>query len=217
MEQRRSFLKKSGLVVLGLAASTVISPIGPALAKTKKYAMIVDLDRCTGCQSCVIACKAQNKTTKGFFNTRIETREEGKFPKSFLRFIPRQCNQCEEPPCVDACGNDATFKLTNGIVVTDWERCVGDGACVASCPYDARFLDPESGNKADKCDFCVSRLEKGLEPECVVSCPSAARIFGDLANPEGEFASYIKNKKLQQPLENVDTGAKVLYRDSRKG
>ena len=216
MEQRRSFLKKSGLVMLGLAASTCISPVGPALGKTKKYAMIVDLDRCTGCQSCVIACKAQNKTTKGFFNTKIEIREEGKFPNSTLKFTPRQCNQCEDPPCVDACGNDATFKLANGIVVTDWGRCVGDGACVNSCPYGARFLDPESDNKADKCDFCVSRLEKGLEPECVESCPSAARIFGDLTSPKDEFASYLKSKNLQPPLMDVDTGAKVFYRDSRK-
>ena len=212
MQERRIFLKKSGLVVLGLATAGLAQPGKSALAvSTGKPAMIVDLNRCTGCQSCVIACKGQNQTTKGFFNTRIEINETGKFPKARITFIPRLCNQCEQPPCVKECPEGATFQLANGIVVTDWARCSGDGACVDACPYDARFLDPESGNKADKCDFCIVRLEKGLEPACVDACPSRARIFGDLENPQGEFAKYIRQGKVVPPNKAVDTGVKVLY------
>lgn len=212
MDGRRSFLKKSGLVIIGLAAASFATPAKKAVASTGKLAMLIDLDRCIGCQSCVIACKSQNITTRGFFNTRIEIIETGVFPHARASFIPRLCNQCEDPPCVEACPEKATFKLNNGIVVTDWARCTGVGACVEACPYDARFLDPESGNKADKCDFCIARLEKGLEPACVDACPSQARIFGDLANPQGEFAQYLQNKALIPYRHGIDTfKVKVLY------
>jgi Fe-S-cluster-containing dehydrogenase component len=217
MEERRSFLKKSGLVILGLATVGLGQSKKNAMAATTaKVAMIIDLNRCLGCQSCVIACKQHNQTTSGFFNTRIELREKGTFPTARMSFTPKLCNQCEQAPCVRACSTGATFQLANGIVVTDWAQCIGDGACVTACPYNARFLDPESENKADKCDFCIGRLEKGLEPACVDACPAHARIFGDLNNPQGDFATYLQQKKLSPPDKDIDTGTRVFYTVSDK-
>lgn len=217
MEERRSFLKKSGLIVLGLAASGVACPARSSRADSVNYGMVIDLDRCTGCQSCVIVCKGQNRTTKGFFNTVVEVSEQGSYPDSRFVFTPRQCNQCEEPPCVDACSHDATFKLANGIVVTDWQKCRADGDCVDACPYGARFQDPESGGRADKCDLCIVRINKGLEPACVEACPAGARIFGNLAAPRGEFAEYIKNRALTPQFTGADTALKVLYSGNVQG
>ncbi|MEA1866651.1 MAG: 4Fe-4S dicluster domain-containing protein [Thermodesulfobacteriota bacterium] len=216
METRRSFLKKGGLVVMaaaGLSGEDKAEAVGPH----KKWAMIIDLNRCTGCQSCVIACKGRNRTAPGEFNTRILTKEEGHYPDSRVIFTPVQCNQCENPPCVAACPAGAIFKLACGIVVTDWDKCQGLGNCVVTCPYDARFQDSRYGNKADKCDFCLARLEKGLEPACVEACPSRARLFGDINAPSGEFAEYLKVAQLIVRKPELNTRPRVTYVGSRHG
>ena len=217
MEERRAFLKRSGLVVLGLTgAASLSSTTAPAKPSRAKPAMIIDLNRCTGCQSCVIACKEQNLTPKGFFNTAISTREKGEFPNASLTYTPMLCHHCENAPCIEACGYDAIFSLTNGIVVTDWERCVGDGACVEACPYNARFLDPANGNKSDKCNFCISRLQKNLLPACIEGCPSHARIFGDLSEAKGEFAEYVQRLNNDKPGVFTTHKERLFYTNAHK-
>lgn len=193
MEQRRAFLKRTGLVLLGIAGSAVLPASNAASSSSQqsKPAMIIDVNRCMGCHSCVIACKEQNLTPKGFFNTWIKTAEQGVFPNTWNSYTPDQCHHCDDAPCVEACQSGASFQLDSGIVVIDWDTCTGDGACIGACPYDARFQDPLAEKKADKCDFCAPQLAKGLEPACVENCPSHARIFGDLHNPQGEFATYL--------------------------
>lgn len=193
MEERRTFLKRTGLVLLGLAGSTALAPNSAKSSESKSFkpAIIIDVNRCMGCHSCVVACKEQNHTPKGFFNTWIKTIEKGTYPNTWNSYTPEQCHQCNNAPCVDACPTGASIQLGSGIVVVDWDKCVGDGACADACPYDAIFQDPLAGNKADKCDFCAPQLAKGLKPACVENCPSRARIFGDLANPQGEFATYL--------------------------
>ena len=192
MNERRSFLKRTGVVLLGVAGVSAFVPhTGEGSQQQTQPAMIIDLNRCMGCHSCVIACKEQNLTPHGYFNTRIEIGEHGTFPDAWQTYTPELCHHCKDAPCIEACRYEATFSLKSGIVVTDWSRCRGDGACAEACPYNARFLDTQHGNKADKCDFCVTRLQQGLEPACVESCPSRARIFGDLGNPQGEFANYL--------------------------
>lgn len=223
MSERRFFLKNGLLVILGMvglagtkkaAAMSAKPDLGP------KYGMVIDINRCTGCQSCVIACKAQNKTLSGHFNTKVLSFEDGNYPDSRVIYNPVQCNQCENPPCVDACPIDATFKLPNGIVVTDWDICQGIGECVKECPYDARFLDTRhmgaDNGKADKCDFCVNRLEQGLEPACVEACSPKARIFGDLNAPKGEFADYIKRFDIVRRKPELKIKTNLLYVPSRK-
>lgn len=175
--------------------------------------MVIDLNRCTGCQSCVIACKAHNDTVEKHFNTRIVVEENGQGMARSL-FTPVQCNQCDSPPCVAACGEEATFKLASGVVVTDWAKCTGDQSCVDACPYGARHADPRHGYKVDKCDFCLHLLEKGLPPACVTSCPSAARLFGDARESEGDLAAALRRQDLiaPQPLQPFETAVRYVPR-----
>ena len=224
---RRFFLKNGLLAMAGTAVSVAVlskTPNAEAATETKKYGMIMDLNRCTGCQSCVVACKAQNKTLQDKFNTKILTFEDGNYPDTRIVFTPVQCNQCDNPVCVPACPLKATFKLPNGIVVTDWDKCQGIGACVKACPYEARFLDTrykgQSGGKVDKCDFCLNRLEQGLAPACVEACEANARLFGDINMPEGEFAEYLKRTDMKVRKPEKKTVPNIRYvtnRHSAKG
>lgn len=133
-----------------------------------------------------------------------------------MLFTPVQCNQCEDPPCVSACPENATFKLPNGIVFTDWNKCKSRGDCVPACPYEARFADQRHGGKSDKCDFCLDRLEKGLVPACVEACSEKARIFGDLKKPTGEFAEYLNKSGLVTRKPELKLGSRVRYVPSTK-
>lgn len=219
MEGRRTYLKRTGLVLLGLGATSTLAVASGAQQKQSdktKPAMIIDVNRCMGCQSCVIACKEQNKTPHGFFNTEVKRNNHGSFPKAYQTYEPDLCRHCDDAPCISACEYDATFQLDNGIVVVDWNRCTGCGACVEACAYDARFLDPDNDNKADKCDFCITRLERGLEPACVETCSAGARIFGDIARPEGEFAAYLSELQEENPGEMQANPDKVFYTKARK-
>ena len=210
MSSRRQFMK-GGLVALAGAAA---GGAEAAADKTPKWGMVIDLNRCTGCQACVIACKVQNKTAPDEFNTRVIAIEDS--PDTRVTFTPVQCNHCEDPPCVKACRADATFKLANGIVVTDWDKCVSLGSCVPACPYGARFLDPRHANKVDKCDFCVDRLEQGLMPACVEACDAGARLFGDVNAPTGEFAEYIKRSDLTRRMPSLGIKTSVVYVPHKK-
>jgi len=216
METRRNFIQKSGLVLFGAAAGLAGARQACALPVQAKPAMIIDLNRCTGCQACVIACKGYTKTAPEKFNTRLITTEKDSSPARLI-FTPIQCNQCDDPPCVPACPQNATFKHENGIVVTDWDKCQSVGDCIKACPYEARFADSRHGRKVDKCDFCLGRLLKGLEPACVEACPSKARIFGDLHNPQGEFALYMQNKELAVRKPEKQTKPNVLYVKAGQG
>ncbi|MBI4686723.1 MAG: 4Fe-4S dicluster domain-containing protein [Nitrospirae bacterium] len=223
MNERRLFLKNGLLAMVGVTALSK-TPKAEAVAGIKKYGMIIDLNRCTGCQSCVVACKAQNKTVQDKFNTKILTLEDGNYPDSRIVFTPVLCNHCDNPACVPACPAEATFKLPNGIVVTDWDKCQGIGECVKACPYEARFIDQrykgEMGGKVDKCDFCLNRLEQGLLPACVEACEANARLFGDINAPDGEFSEYLKRTdlKVRKPEKKTNPNIRyVLNRRSRKG
>lgn len=205
---RRAFLTQA---VLGALAAAPRSAGAAEAAAAKKWRMIIDLNRCTGCQSCVIACKAQNDTAAHEFNTRILIEEAKDAHGSRVAFTPVQCNQCENPPCVAPCPKDATFKRPDGIVVTDWNRCTSDLSCVSACPFEARYPDPRHANKADKCDFCLHRLVKGLQPACVDACPSRARLFGDLLAPTGEFGQYLVRKDLISRKPELKIKTSLLY------
>ena len=213
---RRHFLVQGalGAVAVAVGLSTVsATPIVP------KWAMVIDLNRCTGCQACVIACKALNDTAPKQFNTQVIVSEgrNAQGPRSL--FTPIQCNHCDQPPCVEACSENATFKLANGIVVTDWNRCTGKQSCVTACPYGARHADPRHGQKVDKCDFCLHLLEKGLQPACVTACGPGARLFGDTNNPQGEFADYWQRSDLvpPKPEQKLTTAVRYILRRDNAG
>lgn len=217
MNSRRLFLKSGLALTVAAATSSCAKMVTADNGTAVKYMMIIDQNRCTGCQSCTIACKSENDTAEDNFNTKVLKDE---ISAKDIVFTPVQCNHCDEPLCVEACPIKATFKLDNGIVVTDWSKCEGLGDCVGACPYEARFFDDrfkgESGSKVDKCDFCIARLTKGLMPACVETCPSGARMFGDANNPSGEFGEYLEKEKLvsRYPELKIETGLK--YKPSKK-
>lgn len=216
MTNRRLFMRNGLVAMVGAAGLAEGQTHGTAERRQPRWGMVIDLNRCTGCQACVIACKVQNKSAADQFNTKVIAIEDATRGTGRVTFTPVQCNHCEDPPCVKACSANATFKLPNGIVVTDWDKCVPLGSCVTACPYEARYLDPRHGHKVDKCDFCVDRLEKGLLPACVEACDAKARVFGDFDAPQGEFADYLKRAGLKYRKAELGIKTSVLYVPHRR-
>jgi Fe-S-cluster-containing dehydrogenase component len=159
-----------------------------------KYGIVINASKCIDCKACMIACKVENQLPSGYWRNWIRplwfTDGTGK-----CEFQPGQCMQCDTPACVAACPVGATHKRGDGLVAIDATKCVGCGNCVTACPYGARYRNPES-RVADKCDFCQHRLARGLEPACVVTCPTRARVFGDLNDPQSAVRQLLDKEKL---------------------
>jgi molybdopterin-containing oxidoreductase family iron-sulfur binding subunit len=194
----------------------------------------VDLKRCVGCNACVVACKAEHNTPNGIFCTAVLEKEEGRFPDVRRLFIPVLCNHCDAPACVDVCPTGASHIRADGIVAIDWGRCMGCKACIAACPYQARhgvednrillcdgrtvFANPAVRSCPSrvpiKCDFCVHRVERGqLTPACVEVCPTSARIFGDVDDPEGTVPRLLSRHRAWGLMQDKGTGPRVFYID----
>jgi Fe-S-cluster-containing dehydrogenase component len=107
----------------------------------RRWVMVIDLRRCIGCHACTIACVAENKLPPGVVYRPVLTEEIGKYPNVSMRFIPRPCMQCDNPPCTPVCPVNATFKNEEGVVVVDYDQCIGCRACITACPYAARTFD----------------------------------------------------------------------------
>ncbi len=138
--------------------------------------MAIDLKTCMGCATCVVACKVENRVDERHSRCRIEQRVEGEFPALKLKIFSERCNQCSNAPCVSNCPTGASFYGEGGTVQINAQKCTGCKACIAACPYDARFIN-ETG-VAEKCTFCLHRVRDGKEPACVAMCPSRAMHFG---------------------------------------
>ncbi|MCL5067150.1 MAG: 4Fe-4S dicluster domain-containing protein [Thaumarchaeota archaeon] len=198
-----------------------------------RLGMLVDLSRCIGCDACTIACKQENATPKGVLFARVLEKELPKRANNKKVFIPILCNHCEDPPCLKSCPTRALYKREDGTVLVNADKCAGEGTCVGACPYGAMFLpDDQSGYAGDeltpfenltsnlrpnrtamKCTFCYHRVNMGLEPACVITCPVQCRIFGDLDDPKSKPSLYI-GKKGQTPLPLIPqagTKPNVLY------
>jgi len=155
-----------------------------------RYAMTIDLSLCVGCAACAVACKMENQVPPGVHRLWIRERELGVFPDLTVEFRPEQCLLCANPPCVPVCPTGASYQTEDGLVLVDSRKCIACGACVAACPYEARYLHP--AGYVDKCTFCQHRLEKGRLPACVETCPTGCRAFGDLDDPESPVAKVPK-------------------------
>lgn len=177
-----------------------------------RYAMVIDQERCVGCQSCTVACKSEWDVPNGFARTRVRPAGmRGTYPNFSSTFCVSQCNHCERPSCVPACPTGATYQDSSGVVRVNKELCIGCGTCVAACPYSARYVDSTKG-VVDKCDFCAARLERGLEPACVLTCPSKAKIFGNLEDSNSTVFDLVYHKGAHR-VETADIaiGPNVYY------
>ncbi len=176
----------------------------------KRWAMLVDLRKCIGCQACTAACKFENNVPNAVFRTLVPDVEIGRYPDTRRAFLPRLCNHCKHPSCIEVCPAGATWQRRDGIVVVDNERCIGCGACVDACPYDARFMNPVT-KTADKCNFCAQRTDQGLLPACVETCVGGARQFGDLNDPNSAPARALQQQPVQVLKPETGNEPRVLY------
>lgn len=177
-----------------------------------RYAMVTDLRKCVGCQACSAACSAEWDVPPGLARTHVrDTGIAGTFPKLVSSFYVAQCNHCTDPACVKPCPSGATYQAENGIVKVDRDLCIGCGFCADACPYDARFINPET-KKVEKCDFCSSRIAKGLEPACVATCTAHAKYFGDLEDRSSGVFRMVYEEGARR-IESADAaiGPNVYY------
>jgi Fe-S-cluster-containing dehydrogenase component len=107
----------------------------------RRWVMVIDLRKCVGCHACTIACVAENKLPPGVVYRQVVEEEIGTYPNVRRRFMPRPCLHCDEPPCVPVCPVNATYKRSDGIVVMDYDRCIGCRYCMTACPYNSRYFD----------------------------------------------------------------------------
>ncbi len=198
------------------------------------YAMGVDIHKCIGCGRCVNACKEENKVPDEpvYFRTWVERyiiptegetqvdspnggRESFPPPEKGLEilrtfFVPKLCNHCANPPCVQVCPVGATFISRDGVVLIDETYCVGCRYCIQACPYGARYLHPTK-KVADKCTFCYHRLRRGLLPACVEVCPTQARIFGEIGLRSSPLRHFRRFNDIHVLKPSLNTEPKVYY------
>lgn len=194
----------------------------------------IDIEKCIGCGKCVTACKKENNVPLDpfFFRTWVERyvertndkvevdspnggfdgfpeiKDKNNINKSF--FVPKLCNHCEHPPCVQVCPVGATYKTKDGVVLVDPSYCVGCRYCIQACPYGARFLHPEK-RVAEKCTLCYHRITKGLRPMCVEACPTGTRIFGNLKDKNSIISKFLREKKINVLKPHLGTKPKAYY------
>lgn len=210
MESRRNFLR----ALPAITAGAVMAP-APAIASAEgeskhRWAMVVDVQKCIGCQACTVSCIMENAVPANSFRTVTSTYEVHDGKRTGTYMLPRLCNHCDEPPCIPVCPVGATFQRKDGIVVVDGDRCVGCAYCVQACPYDARFINHDTG-KADKCTFCAHRVDAGLLPACVETCVGGARIFGDLNDPKSQVRQLVDQNKVKVLKPEMGTQPHVFY------
>ena len=158
-----------------------------------QYGFYVNQTRCTGCFTCVVACRDWHDVPAGPASwIRVKTIEKGPYPDVFVAFLPMTCYHCSQPACVPACPVEAISKRhEDGIVTVDSDLCLGReecGLCLEACPYDAPQFGPEENAPMQKCDLCLDRWAEGRKPVCVEACPMWALDAGPLEELEARYA-----------------------------
>ena len=241
--KRRDFIKLATAGAAVAAAPTLFRKVtGPDEHESSphRWAMVIDQDKCTGCENCLQACRAHNDVAPEIsWNGIVPDKESGAEDTSLLV----QCMHCEEAPCVNVCPVHATYHREDGIVMMDYDRCIGCRYCEISCPYGARSFNwkaftgdnpavPEWGEPeverrprgvVEKCTFCFHRIDRGLAagltpgvdpqatPACVAACPVGARIFGDANDPDSRVSKLINNHHTHQLRADLGTKPRIYY------
>jgi phenylacetyl-CoA:acceptor oxidoreductase subunit 1 len=205
-----------------------------------RWAMVADLRRCVGCQTCTAACKQANATPPGVQWRRVVDLEVGEYPDVRRAFVPVGCMHCDDPPCMAVCPTTATRKRADGIVTVDYDLCIGCAYCAVACPYQARFkvdrqelaydkrmksepVDEKRIGVATKCTFCVERVDAGLArgqtpgidpeatPACVNSCIAKALHFGDVEDPRSNVSQLLAENQFFRMHGELGTGPRLYY------
>jgi Fe-S-cluster-containing dehydrogenase component/formate-dependent nitrite reductase membrane component NrfD len=182
---------------------------------TPRWAKVIDQSRCIGCHACTTACKSENEVPLSVSRTYVKSVDVGIFPEARRNFQVTRCNQCVDAPCVTACPTSAMFKREDGIVDFDKQACIGCKACIAACPYDAIFINPED-HSAEKCNFCAHRIDMGLEPACAVVCPVEAIIVGDLHDATSKVSQVVGREPVTVRRPEKDTKPKLFYKGAHQ-
>jgi len=183
--------------------------------EARQWAKVIDQTRCIGCHACTTACKSENEVPVGVTRTYVKHVDVGEWPQARRAHQVTRCNQCAQAPCVRACPTAAMFKRPDGIVDFDKSICIGCKACMAACPYDAIFINPED-HSAEKCNFCAHRIDVGLEPACVVVCPVEAILVGDLRDPDSRVAELVNRTPVNVRRPEKETLPKLFYRGAHQ-
>ena len=240
---RREFLKLTAVGIAVAAGTRAVTSTMASSSATKvkhQWAMVIDQSKCIGCGYCTLACQAHNDVNPDIQWNKI-TQVEMVADRHV--FLPRPCMHCEKAPCVEVCPVEASYYRDDGIVMMDYERCIGCRYCQIACPYEARSFNwekftgenpavPEWGTPEverrprgvpEKCSFCYQRIDRGLalglrpgvdadaSPACVVACPTGARMFGDLNDPESDVSKALHENSSYCLRENLGTGPRVYY------
>jgi Fe-S-cluster-containing dehydrogenase component/formate-dependent nitrite reductase membrane component NrfD len=178
-----------------------------------RYGFAIDQGTCIGCHACTVACKTEHQVPVGQFRTWVKYVERGAFPNSRRDFAVLRCNHCTDAPCVSICPTGSLFKRPDGIVDFDAERCIGCKSCLQACPYDAIYIDAET-HTAAKCNFCAHRVDQGLEPACVVVCPTHSIWVGDLDDPRSGISRLLVSRPTTVRAPEQNTRPNVFYVDA---
>lgn len=178
----------------------------------KKYGWIVDTRRCFGCHACEVACKAENDVPLGNFIRQTIYHDAPRDSGAVARImVPMACQHCEDAPCIKACPCGALHKGAGGSVQVNYDKCSGHASCKDACPYGAIYIDPVA-NQAVKCHNCTHRVDEGMEPACVSTCPSDALAFGDLNDPESKISKLKAMLESEGALEQIRPEKKTAPR-----
>ncbi len=176
-----------------------------------RMGFLLDSDSCIGCHACTVACKSEHDVPLGVNRTWVKYIETGSFPNVSRHFSVMRCNQCDDAPCMTICPTSALYRTDNGVVDFNDDDCIGCKSCMNACPYDALFINPAT-QTANKCNFCNHRLEVGLEPSCVIVCPTEAIKVGDLDDPLSEISRIVARDDVAVRAPEQNTKPKVYYR-----
>lgn len=175
-----------------------------------RYGFIIDQRKCIGCHACTVACKQENGVALGNFRTWVKYTEKGAFPHVTRNFLVERCNHCDDAPCVNICPVTALWRREDGIVDFSGDRCIGCKSCMAACPYDAIYIDPDT-HTVGKCNYCSHRVDVGLQPACVNVCPVEAIITGDLDNPASRISQLLSVEPAVVRRPEKGTRPKLFY------